>query len=211
MKGLLAKALATLVAVLLSFSAASAATIDVGVLSFDDTGTGHTFNIVNLTGPGSLSGVETLLNFDVTSLVAFLEGGGTLTIGNSLFTDDPASGNLDCTTPGLAPGGCNFEQVNSITGVSLTGTLSPTSGLIGLPPGFDGIESAFSVLLTPSVGPYLTAGLDAVIIQATLVETPTTVPEPSTAMLLQLGMVALGGYRFRRKLQFPRRPQASGE
>ena len=34
MKGLFAKALATLVAVLLSFSAASAATIDVGVLSF---------------------------------------------------------------------------------------------------------------------------------------------------------------------------------
>ena len=195
---------------LLSFSAASAATIDVGVLSFDEnTPTGNSFNIVNLTGLGFP--LETVLDFDVTSLVAALEGGGTLTIGNSSFTDDPLSGNLDCTVAGLpTTGGCNFASYN-ITGVTLTGTLSPTSGLIGLPPGFTGIESAFSVLLTPSVGPYLTAGQDAVIIQATLVETPTTVPEPSTAMLLQLGMVALGGYRFRRKLQFPRRRQASGE
>ena len=86
MKGLFAKALATLVAVLLSFSAASAATIDVGVLSFDEnTPTGNSFNIVNLTGLGFP--LETVLDFDVTSLVAALEGGGTLTIGNSSFTD----------------------------------------------------------------------------------------------------------------------------
>jgi hypothetical protein len=46
----------------------------------------------------------------------------------------------------------------------------------------------------------LTAGCDAVVIEATLVpETPTQVPEPSTGILLQLGMGALAVYKLQRK------------
>jgi hypothetical protein len=196
MKRFYAKGFAALVAVWLTSGTASAATIEIGFLSFDDTGSASSFNITNLTGVGWP--LETLLDFDVTTLVADLEGIGPVTIDNTYFTQDPVSGNLDCTASGFATsGGCNFATYN-ILGVTLMGTLSWTSDLVGLPPGFSGIESAFEAILAPSAGPYLTAGLDGVTIEATLVPSaPASMPEPSTMMMFQL---AIGAALFGRRL-----------
>jgi hypothetical protein len=199
----LPKILAVLLIVMSWSRGTSAATIQVGVFSFD-TGTlaGDIFSITNLTGPNALPPdfpVEPLLTFTVTNLSASLLGGGTLTVDGSKFTTD-GSGNVNCLEPGDAgTGDCNFAAYDLLS-ATISGILSPTSGLTGLPPGFVGLESAVLATLTPGCGRLLTAGCDAVVIEATLVpETPTQVPEPSTGILLQLGMGALAVYKLQRK------------
>jgi hypothetical protein len=213
MKGSCPRILAALLAVLSCSSAASAATIQIGLFSYDaNTSAGDTFNIFNLTGDlidDPAFPVETQLAFTVSSFLATLNGGGTLTLGSSAFADD-GLGNVNCTATGFpTTGGCNFAAFD-VTSVTISGTLSPTFGLLGLPAGFVGIESTFQAILTAAPGVFLTPG-DAVIIEAMLVPStpPTSVPEPSTMMLLQLGMGALGGYRYRRQIPFLRRAQVS--
>jgi hypothetical protein len=179
---------------------ASASPIKIGVFSFDDLGGEYTFNITNLTGLAAVPPdypVETALTFDVTSLTASTEGGGTLTLGTSAFTTDPF-GNVNCTAAGDAStGGCNFAA-HALVSATLVGTLAPISGLTGLPPGFSGIVSSFSVTVLPTSGPTLAPG-DFADIEA------TPVPEPSTLMLVQLGVGALGAYKLRRNPRFLQR------
>jgi hypothetical protein len=197
---------------MMSFSSvAAAAPIQIGLFSFDTgTPTGDSFSISNFTGPGALPPdfpLETLLTFSVTSLVAELSGGGTLTVDGSAFTSD-AAGNVTCAEAGDAgTGDCNFAAYELLS-ATIMGTLAPTSGLLGLPPGFVGIASAFSATLTPSgaCGSFLTAGCEAVVIEATLVpDTGVPVPEPSTIILLQLGVGALAARRLRFGRAFLRR------
>ncbi len=182
------------------------------MLSLDDLDGVSVFNVTNLTGAGALPPdypIETLLEFTVTGLTANKEGGGTLSLTGGAFSDD-GSGNVNCTATGDAStGGCNFAAYDLVS-ATLTGTLSPTSALLGLPPGFSGIQSAFSVTLLPSAGNILAAG-DFVDIEATLVEStnPVPVPEPSTIVLLQLGLGALAGRKFRHYLPFTRRRDRS--
>jgi hypothetical protein len=201
------RVLATLIVFGCSSSIASASTISIGLFSFDDLGGISSFNVTNLTGPAALPPdfpIETPLTITITGLSAARSGGGTLTLGSSAFASD-AAGNVNCTATGDAStGGCNFAAYDLLS-ATLTGTLSPTSALLGLPSGFSGIESAFSVTLLPSGGNVLTVG-DFVGIDATLVAdtTPVPVPEPSTMLLLQAGLTALAGRKFRHYLPLKR-------
>jgi len=204
MKGPFPRILPTLLVVMSLSSVASATPIQIGLFSFDTgTVTGDSFSISNLTGLGALPPdfpLDTLIAFDVTNLSATLSGGGTLTVDGSAFTSD-AAGNVNCTQPGDAgTGDCNFAAYELLS-ATITGTLTPTSGLTGLPAGYVGIESAFTATLTPGCGTFLTAGCDAIIIEATLVPDtsgPAPVPEPSTAILLALGIGGLATYRLHR-------------
>ena len=181
---------------------ASATPVQIGFLSFDTDGAQTTFNVTNLTGTSAFPPdfpIETLLTFTIANLTATTTG-GPLAIGGGAFSSD-AAGNLNCIAAGDAStGGCNFGAY-SITSATVTGTLSPTTGLVGLPPGFAGIGKGFSATITPSCGQFLTAGCDTAIISATL----RAVPEPSPALLMELGVGLLAGYRlYRPSLRFKR-------
>jgi hypothetical protein len=172
--------------------AASATTIDIGLLTFDAdvlTSGSLTFDITDLTGLNAFPPdfpITTPLTITVTNLTANKSGGGTLTIPGSDFT---GGGDVQCSVAGdAASGGCNFAAY-TLSSATLMGTLSPTTGLAGLPAGFNGIQNTFTATLLPSSGPTLSAN-DAVDIQATLV-TATPVPEPPTGMLLDIGLIGL--------------------
>lgn len=176
--------------------AASATSIDVGIFSFDGgvlQGGGDAFDITNGTGANaSLLGfpVTTPVSITVTSLIANKSGGGSLTVNGSDFTVVDPEGDVNCAVTGDAgSGGCDFAAY-TLSSAVLTGFLSPTTGLAGLPSGFTGIQSPFTAILTPSSGLTLSPG-DFVNIQATLVaEGPVSaVPEPPTAMLLDIGLI----------------------
>lgn len=180
-------------------SVASAA--PVGLLTFDlNTLTGNSFNITNLTGLNAFFPdfpIETPLTIGVTGLTATTTG-GTLALGGNAFTAD-AAGNVNCTVAGdAATGGCNFGAYEILT-ATLIGSLSPTTGLTGLPAGYTGIASTFTATITPGCDTYLTAGCDVAFIDATLVADPAAVPEPSTLVLLGTGVVA--SWRARRSLK----------
>ena len=143
---------------------ASADSVGVGFLSFD-LGTltdlsSTAFDITNLTG-GNADTVDdpspfpitTQLTFTITSLVANVQGGGTITIGAGDFTSD-AAGDLTCSVDGDAKtsGGCNFAAYDLVS-ATLTGTLSPLTGLAGLPGGDNSILSTFTTTIIPTADP----------------------------------------------------------
>jgi hypothetical protein len=90
------------------------------------------FDIQNNTGPGSTTGITTgtggFLTFTVVSLVVST-GDGLVTLSASDFTADPANaGGLDCSSAK-----CNLIGDGGVLGATFTGTISPTSGIVGLP------------------------------------------------------------------------------
>lgn len=176
--------------VLGSFCAiASADEIGVGVLSYDAiSSTQDQFDITNLTGSAALpptAPITSELTFTVASLVVDLTS-GSITLPGSDFTVVDSDGDLDCTSAA-----CNLFG-DSITSVTLTGTLSPTTGLSGLPSGDTGIEAAFTTTLTPGCGgATLSAGCDAAIIDATGTSGVTPAPEPGTLVLGGIGIIGL--------------------
>jgi hypothetical protein len=194
--------LASFVVVSSLASAASAATIPIGFFTFDEdvVFTGNSFNITNLTGANALPPdfpLTDLLTFTVTGLTGEVDDGSIFNVSGSAFTAD-ASGNLQCSEAGDAStGDCNFAAYDVVS-ATISGTLSPTGGLSGLPPGFIGIESTFTATLDGAAcdSTFVTAGC-FVVVEATLVREPG-VPEPATLLLLQLGLGALAGSRLRK-------------
>lgn len=182
---------------------ATADPISIGLLTFDTNGGQAAFNITNLTGGNAFAPsypVTTQLTITVTSLVAELEGGGTLTIPASDFSVVDPQGDINCSAAGdAASGGCNFAPYN-IASATLTGTLSPLTGLAGLPAGDSGIESSFTTTILPDLvacgnGTTLTAGCDSAVINASGV---VATPEPATWTLLGIGLIGLvAGYKLR--------------
>jgi hypothetical protein len=204
MTGSVSKVLTALFVASCLSTAASAATIKIGLLSLDPgTPTGDSFSIVNLTGLNAFPPdfpIETQLAISVTGLTANTTG-GPLTIGGGVFASD-AAGNVSCTLAGdAATGGCNFAAYN-ISSAILTGTLSPVAGLVGLPAGFVGIQSGFTATITPGCGQFLIAGCDVADVEATLV--PAVAPEPSSAMLFATGIGLLAAYARNRRSPRPR-------
>jgi hypothetical protein len=190
-------------------STAFATSIGVGQLKFVGNGTPvTTFDIVNRTGTQASAPdfpITTQLTITVTNLVANIQGGSTITIPGSNFTVVDAQGDLNCTVAGdAASGGCDLSSY-SVVSATLAGTLSPTTGLGGLPPGTT-ILPAFSTTIAPDPactgGPSsvtiadatLTPGCDATTIFATTPAT-TAVPEPGTVTLLEIGLLGIAGVR----------------
>jgi hypothetical protein len=182
----------SLLAVGLMCAVAHADNIPVGDLSYDAiSSTTSQFDITNLTGAGALppdAPITTLLNFAGLSLVVNFTSGPSLTLPGSDFTVEP-DGEVDCDAPA-----CNLFGDN-ITSATLTGTLSPTSGLSGLPGSDTGILSAFTTTITPDsvncTGGTLEAGCDTAIIYATGTTGVVPTPEPETWGLIGIGLVGL--------------------
>ena len=185
-------------------SVASADVIGAGELTFDSNTSAAlaTFDITDLTGVNAFPPtfpITSDLTITVTSLIANLQGGGTITLNGSDFSVVDAQGDVDCTVAGDAgSGGCDFSAYNLVS-ATVTGTLNPTTGLAGLPAGDTFIESAFTTTITPNVGcgptggtgTALTAGCDAATIYA------STVPEPPSWTLLAIVLIGLfASYRF---------------
>jgi hypothetical protein len=171
---------------------ASADTVAVGLLSYDAISPiQDQFDITNLTGLAALppdEPITTPLTFTVSSLVVNFTSGPSLTIPGFDFTIVDTDGDVNCTVLST----CNLSG-DSITSAILTGTLSPTTGLKGLPPGATGIEAGFTTTITPNpvvcTGGTLEAGCDAATIFATT--TTHVIPEPGTVALVGIGMVGL--------------------
>jgi len=170
---------------------ASADQIGVGDLTFDQVSPSQIqFDITNLTGAAAFPAfgfpITTTLTISVTNLVVDFTSGPSLTLPGSDFTVVDSDGDLDCTAAA-----CNLFG-DSITSAALTGTLSPTTGLSGLPAGDTGILAGFTTLITPSSGSTLVAGVDTAIIYATGTSgVATPVPEPATWTLTGIGIIGL--------------------
>jgi len=169
---------------------ASADQITVALLSYDAiSATSTEFDITNLTGLNAFPPavpIATPLTISVTSLLVNLSSGSSLTLPGSDFSITDPQGDLDCTVVA-----CNLIG-DSITSAILTGTLSPTIGLKGLPPIDTGILAAFHATITPDAthcrGGTLGAGCDTAIIFAT----GTTTPEPGAFSLVGVGFLLIG-------------------
>jgi PEP-CTERM motif len=173
---------------------ASADQIGVGLLTYDsiDASTSQ-FDITNLTGANFAPTdfpVSTLLSITVSSLTVNFTSGPALVLPGSSFSVVDSAGDVDCNGAG-----CNLFG-DSITSAVLTGTLSPTTGLAGLPAGDTGILAAFTTTITPGCDLALVAGCDAAIINATGTTGGggggvTPAPEPGTLGLVGIGMIGL--------------------
>jgi hypothetical protein len=155
---------------------AKADTLPVGTFSFDllqtdSSGSLYGLDVFNGTQLGGGSPVSTFLNFSGLALSVTLSAGGT-----SSVTLTPTDALGDFSTGAVFSTG----QVLSAT---LTGTFSPTTGIVANG-NIVNINSAFSTLLTDVTGPLQDGDL-AIINAETTVQ---AVPEPSTVLLLLLGV-----------------------
>jgi hypothetical protein len=186
---------------------ASADQVIAGDLSYDQiSATDNEFDITNLTGPAGVAlgdptdfPITTTLSFTVTSLVVDLSSGGpvNLTAADFTSTTDIFTGDedLDCTAAA-----CNLFGDNVVSAI-LTGTLSPTTGIAGLPAGDTGITGAMTdatgaspIVMTTTcdaTAAYLVAGCDTDLIYATTTSGVTPAPEPGTLAMTGLGMIGL--------------------
>jgi hypothetical protein len=193
MQRILTRLMLALLAVGLLSAVAHADNVPVGELTYDTISSSATqFDITNLTGTDSFPPdfpITTPLTITVTQVVVDLLGGGSIILPGSDFTVVDSEGDVDCTGAD-----CNLFG-DAITSATLTGTLSPTSGLSGLPAGDTGILPGFTTVLTPGCGgTTLVDGCDGTIINATGVSSGgggTTVPEPNTWGLMAIGIVGL--------------------
>jgi hypothetical protein len=181
-------------------TAAQAASIDLGYMSFDVTGSGTAqLDVVNLTGPNSVAlgdpgfPVTTGVSFDVTSLSLGFSDGTTKTFGSSYFTTSADGLSLDgspVSIGGLSP---------SVLDATITGTFGTTAlSLSG--GGSATIEPSFSATITDSAGA-LQDG-DLALISATTTTGgggTTSVPEPDglALMFTGVGLLLVGALRRR--------------
>jgi hypothetical protein len=193
MQRILTRLMLALLAVGLLSAVAHADNVPVGILSYDTISSSATeFDITNLTGGDAFPPdypISTPLTITVTQVVVDLLGGGSIILPGSDFTVVDPGGDLDCTGAN-----CNLFG-DAITSATLTGTLSPTSGLSGLPTGDTGILAGFTTVLTPGCGgTTLVDGCDFTNINATGVSSGgggTKAPEPETWGLIAVGIVGL--------------------
>jgi hypothetical protein len=169
----------------------------IGFLSFDVFITGeespgaNVFTIANLTGDPLLDGFALPPDFPVFSSLTLLSG--TLTLTGS---GDPIVLSLGDLGPGFF-NSATFSETDLFSSAVFSATLDQSS--FSLDGGGAFIPSSLTVTATllPTDGSYLTPGVDFVVISVP--GNPSTLPEPSTLLLLGTGLVAL--VKVRRKIQ----------
>ncbi len=196
-----------MVFLLVSFAtAAQAATIPIGFLSFDvlfpaDGGApgSNRFSIANFTGDPAAGGFASE-DFPIFSSIAFTNS--TLTVvadgSSTLF---PA-GSLG---PGFGPDFLQFPDSALISSATFSASISPAAFTLGDGSRWLPTSLLLSVTLLPSNGrSYLSAGFDFALLTLEAspdAETPAPVPEPGTALLIASGIASLAGWKTRRRRQ----------
>jgi hypothetical protein len=189
-----------LAGVMAFFSAtASADVYSIGLLGYDLVSAGDAeFDIDNGTGANAVPfgfPITTQLTFTITNLTVNLLVGGPIVIPGSEFTSIDPDGDLDCTGPD-----CNLFN-DATTSATLTGTVSPTSGISGLDGGDTGISADFNATtVTPSGGATLTPDIDGAIITVNGTGGVSIMPEAGSSWLLVTIIVgiAIAGLKSRR-------------
>ncbi len=195
MQRILTRLMLALLAAGLMSAVAHADNIPVGDLSYDAatlSATSASFDITNLTGANALPPdfpITTPVAISVAQIVVDLLGGGSVVLPGSDFTVVDPQGDVDCTAAA-----CDLSG-DSVVGATLTGTLSPTSGLSGLPAGDTGILAGFTTTISPGGcgdgSVVLETGCDTAYINATGVGGVVGAPEPGTWGLMLIGFVGL--------------------
>jgi hypothetical protein len=193
-------AAAVAIAAGLAWSAAQAAPIPLGFISWDVTvpGSFGQFDIANQTGLNSSPPtfpVSTEVQFNSLSLVVDFSDGSTTTFGSSYFTLNPDGESLDGSP--IAIGGVSPQP----TSATLTGNLTPTTiDVNGTSTTVDASFDAATIL--PSSPPNLSDG-DFAIINAETGVIPPSMPEPD--MTLTLLMASFMAVIFARRRRRPNR------
>ena len=171
--------LGSVVLLLVTYSAADADNMSLGVVSYDSivAGVADQFTISNLTGPFGL-----IPDFPVLTSVVF-QAAELKLFGPSAPASPIALGDIGpgfgAATTGL------FADSSQFTSAVFTATLSVT-GLSIAGGGSETVDSSISATLAPSSGLYLQAGIDAAVIEASPV---SPVPDPSSVVLLMTAIV----------------------
>jgi hypothetical protein len=173
-------------------TAAYAADIPVGFVSFDVTGTNVAeFDIFNFTGPNASTfpdttfPVTTPLSFTNLSLTVHYGDGSTVVFGPSYFTLDADGLSFDgeqLSTLSGAPTGLFGANSATLNGLIPTQIVTLNDGTT--------VELGDSFMATISDSGGLSDG-DFAVINATIT------PEPASWMLLATGLLALGAWRIR--------------
>jgi hypothetical protein len=167
-----------------AWSAAQAAPIPLGFISWDVTvpGSFGQFDITNQTGPNSFPPtfpVSTEVQFNTLGLVVHFSDGSTTTFGPSYFTLNADGESWDGSP--IAIGGASPKPTEGI----LTGDLTPTTiDVSGMPTTVDSSFDTATVL--PSSPPDLADG-DNAIINAEPGTAGPTVPEPDMTLTFLIG------------------------
>ena len=194
------KRVLSMVVLLSSFAtAAQAATIPIGFLSFDvllssteDAPGINLFSIANFTGGFASEDFPIFSSIDFSS--------STLTVvADGVSTSYPAG----VIGPGVGPDSLQFSDSVLISSATFVAGLSPAAFTLGDGSTWVPDSLLLSVTLLPSDGrSYLLPGLDLALLTieaSPQVETPDPVPEPGTAFLIATGIAGLAGWRTRRR------------
>ncbi len=190
----------TIFPMLLAFGLAQAATIDVGVLSFDVLIPGapgapgvNGFTIGNYTGDPASGGFALPPDFPVTDTLIFQQTAVTLTEPG--LTGLPVM--LGDLAPGAEqPGSLQFADTTMITSALFAGMLSSTHFQLADGRTFTVTSPDLIATLLPSSGVDLTPGTDFTLISVS--GTFAAVSEPGTYLTTALILGALLFYRRRR-------------
>lgn len=174
--------------------------IPIGTLSFDSfIPEVNAFNISNYTGDPAVGGYSLppdLPVFDgltlIGSYIDIITDNGSQTISLGDISPGPL---LDPSGNPLLS--LQYLETENILSATLSGQLSMTSFYLYDGSLFNADSDLFSVLLNPSSGGYLTAGLDLAVIDIAG-QTTTSVPEPATILLMASGIGMIAVYRIKR-------------
>ena len=193
------KRVLSMVVLLASFAtAAQAATIPIGFLSFDvlfsspeDAPGINVFSIANFTGGFASEDFPIFSSIDFSS--------STLTVVADGVSTSYSAGVIG---PGFGPDSPQFADSVLISSATFVAGLSPAAFTLGDGSTWVPDSLLLSVTLLPSDGSYLVPGFDLALLTieaSPQVETPDPVPEPGTAFLIATGIAGLAGWRTRRR------------
>ena len=179
---------------------AFSATVNMGIISFDETTPPlAAVDITNQTGPNSTGDAS----FPVTTSVGLSNLNLTINfVGGSTETFGPGSGYFTLSADGLSFDGNPVFNVNTqpIASLTLTGTYNATSITL-----FDGtkmtIDPSFSITLTDNGGGSKLVDGDFAVFTASPGSSGGGVPEPAAWGLLGTGLITILLARFRKFLR----------